>query len=62
MPLSDALNNYKKGDTVKAVVSKVEMKNGTPSIIVSRTSPVFLERLFETEVPEISGQVHLYQN
>jgi len=44
---------FKKGDTVKAVVSKVDMKNGTPSIIVSRTSPVFLERLFETEVPEI---------
>ena len=43
----------KKGDTVKAVVSKVDLKNGTPSIIVSRTSPVFLERLFETEVPEI---------
>ncbi|MEI6020368.1 MAG: transcription termination factor NusA [Bacteroidota bacterium] len=44
---------FKKGDTVKAVVSKVELKNGTPSIVVSRTSPVFLERLFETEVPEI---------
>jgi len=44
---------FKKGDTVKAVVSKVDLKNGTPSIIVSRTSPVFLERLFETEVPEI---------
>ena len=44
---------FKKGDTVKAVVSKVEMKNGTPSIVVSRTSPVFLERLFENEVPEI---------
>jgi len=44
---------FKKGDTLKAVVSKVEMKNGTPSIIVSRTSPAFLERLFETEVPEI---------
>jgi N utilization substance protein A len=44
---------FKKGDTVKAVVSKVEMKNGTPQIIVSRTSPVFLERLFENEVPEI---------
>lgn len=38
---------------MKAVVSKVDMKNGTPQIIVSRTSPVFLERLFETEVPEI---------
>jgi len=44
---------FKKGDTVKAVVSKVEMKGGTPSIIVSRTSPAFLERLFELEVPEI---------
>src|ERR1041384_1211758 len=44
---------FKKGDTVKSVVSKVEMKNGSPQIIVSRTSPVFLERLFETEVPEI---------
>lgn len=44
---------FKKGDTVKAVVARVEMKGGTPSIIVSRTSPVFLERLFENEVPEI---------
>jgi N utilization substance protein A len=44
---------FKKGDTVKAVVSKVDLKNGTPSIVVSRTSPVFLERLFENEVPEI---------
>ena len=38
---------YKKGDTVRAVVSKVEMKGGSPSIVVSRTSPTFLERLFE---------------
>jgi len=44
---------FKKGDTLKAVVSKVDMKNGTPAIIVSRTSPAFLERLFENEVPEI---------
>lgn len=44
---------FKKGDTVKAVVSKVDLKNGSPTIIVSRTSPVFLERLFENEVPEI---------
>ncbi len=44
---------FKKGDTVRAVVSKVEMKNSTPYIILSRTSPVFLERLFELEVPEI---------
>ncbi|HWY38808.1 MAG TPA: transcription termination/antitermination protein NusA, partial [Bacteroidia bacterium] len=45
---------FKKGDTVKAVVLRVEMKNATPVIVLSRTSPVFLERLFETEVPEIA--------
>jgi N utilization substance protein A len=44
---------YRKGDTIRAVVSKVEMQNNTPSIILSRTSPVFLERLFESEVPEV---------
>jgi transcription termination/antitermination protein NusA len=44
---------FKKGDTIRAVVIKVEMKNNTPLIILSRTSPVFLERLFELEVPEI---------
>ncbi len=44
---------YRKGDTIRAVVLKVEMKNGTPFIILSRISPVFLERLFESEVPEV---------
>ena len=44
---------YRKGDTIRAVVSKVEMKNNTPYIILSRTSEVFLERLFESEVPEV---------
>ncbi len=44
---------YRKGETVRAVVSRVEIKNNTPLIILSRTSPVFLERLFEAEVPEI---------
>ncbi len=44
---------YKKGDSVTAVVARVEMKNNTPSIILSRTSPLFLERLFEREVPEV---------
>jgi N utilization substance protein A len=44
---------YRKGDTIRAVVARVEMKNNTPAIIISRTSPVFLERLFESEVPEI---------
>ena len=44
---------YRKGDTIRAVVSKVEMRNSSPVIILSRTSPVFLERLFEAEVPEV---------
>lgn len=44
---------FRKGDTLRAVVVKVEMRNNNPLIIVSRTSPVFLERLFELEVPEI---------
>jgi len=44
---------YRKGDTIRAVVSKVEMKNNTPFIILSRNSEVFLERLFEAEVPEV---------
>jgi N utilization substance protein A len=44
---------YRKGDAMRAVVSKVDMKNNTPVIILSRNSPVFLERLFEQEVPEV---------
>ena len=44
---------YRKGDTVRAVVAMVDNKNNNPKIILSRTSPVFLERLFELEVPEI---------
>lgn len=44
---------YRKGDTIRAVVSKVDMQNNLPQIILSRTSSVFLERLFEQEVPEV---------
>jgi transcription termination/antitermination protein NusA len=44
---------FRKGDSIRAVVIKVEMKNNTPLIVLSRTSTVFLERLFELEVPEI---------
>jgi N utilization substance protein A len=44
---------YRKGDSIKAVVIQVELRNNTPYIILSRTSPVFLERLFEAEVPEV---------
>ncbi|CAM3699227.1 transcription termination factor NusA [Mucilaginibacter galii] len=44
---------FKKGDSVKAVVHKVDMMNTNPKIIISRTAPEFLQRLFELEVPEI---------
>jgi len=44
---------YRKGDAIRAVVLQVELRNNTPHIILSRTSPVFLERLFESEVPEV---------
>lgn len=44
---------FKKGDTLRAVVHKVDMKNNTPAIILSRTSPAFLSKLFEQEVPEV---------
>jgi N utilization substance protein A len=46
-------DRFKKGETIKAIIHKVEMANGTPRIILSRVSPVFLERLFEQEIPEI---------
>ncbi len=45
---------YRKGDTVRAVVAKVDNRNNNPKIILSRTSPLFLQRLFELEVPEIN--------
>ncbi len=44
---------FKKGDAVRSVIQRVEMVNNNPRIILSRTSPVFLERLFEQEVPEV---------
>ncbi|MDR0420646.1 MAG: transcription termination factor NusA [Prevotellaceae bacterium] len=44
---------FKKGDNAKAVILRVEMKNNSPLIILSRTAPEFLERMFEQEVPEI---------
>ncbi len=46
-------DKFHKGDAIRAIVNKVEIKNNTPIIILSRTSKVFLERLFEMEVPEI---------
>jgi transcription termination/antitermination protein NusA len=46
-------DRYRKGENVRAVVHKVEMVNGSPKIILSRTAPAFVERLFEQEVPEV---------
>ena len=44
---------YKKGDSIRAVVKSVEIKNAKPVIILSRTDEIFLQRLFEMEVPEV---------
>ncbi len=44
---------YRKGDNLRAVITRVDMRNNNPMIVLSRTSPIFLERLFELEVPEI---------
>jgi N utilization substance protein A len=46
-------DRFRKGDQVRAIVDRVDMVNGSPKIILSRTSPIFLERLFESEVPEV---------
>jgi N utilization substance protein A len=46
-------DRFRKGDSVRAIVHRVEMVNGNPKIVLSRTSPTFLERLFENEVPEV---------
>ena len=47
-------DNYRKGETIRAIVKEVQNENNNPRIILSRTSPVFLERLLEAEVPEIN--------
>ena len=46
-------DKYRKGDTIRAVVKEVKRDNGNPTVIVSRTAPEFLERLFENEIPEV---------
>ena len=45
---------FKKGDSVRAVLWKVDMRNNSPFVILSRTAPEFLEKLFEQEVPEVA--------
>jgi N utilization substance protein A len=44
---------FRKGETLRAVISRVDNTNGNPKIIISRTDPMFLQRMLETEVPEI---------
>lgn len=55
LPKSEQIpkDRFRKGESVRAIVHRVEMINGNPRIILSRTSPIFLERLFENEVPEV---------
>ena len=55
LPKSEQIpgEHFKKNDTVRAIIKTVEMRNTTPYIVLSRTSPEFLEKLFEQEVPEI---------
>ena len=56
LPKSEQISrdNYHKGETIKAVVLRVDNENNNPRIILSRTSPMFLERLLEAEVPEVN--------
>ena len=53
---------YRKGDTVKGVVVQVDNKNQNPKIILSRTSPLFLQRLFEQEIPEVHDGIIAIKN
>lgn len=55
MPRSEQIkkDRYHKGDTIRAVVTEVKRHHGNPTVIISRTSPLFLERLFENEIPEV---------
>ncbi len=56
LPRNEQIPNdfYRKGETARAVITKVDNTTGNPKIIISRTSPMFLQRLMEAEVPEIS--------
>ncbi len=56
LPKSEQIpaDNYRKGESIRAIVLRVDNENNNPKIILSRTSPTFLERLLEMEVPEIS--------
>ena len=51
---------FKKGDMVRAIIKKVEMKNNNPVIIISRTDNLFLAKLMEQEVPEVEDGLRLW--
>lgn len=55
LPKSDQIpkDKFRKGDTLRAVVTAVTMRNNNPRVVISRAAPLFLEKLFEQEVPEI---------
>jgi N utilization substance protein A len=54
---------FKKGENIRAVVARVDLKNNNPVIILSRTSPLFLSKLLEIEVPEIfDGLIAIKEN
>lgn len=55
-------DRYRKGDTIRAVVHRVDVLNGAPKIILSRAAPAFLERLMEQEVPEIADGLITIKN
>lgn len=64
LPKSEQIptDKYKKGDTINAVVSRVEIQGSTPRIIISRTAPSFLERLMEVEIPEVKDGTIIIRN
>lgn len=64
LPKSEQIRSdfFKKGENVRAVVRRVDMKNGTPAIILSRTDPAFLAKLLEQEVPEIFDGLIVIKN
>ena len=64
LPKSEQIRSdfFKKGENVRAVVRRVDMRNGTPAIILSRTDPAFLAKLLEQEVPEIFDGLIVIKN
>ncbi len=64
LPKSETIKTdfFKKGDTVRAVIKKVDLRNNTPVIVLSRTDPSFLAKLLEQEVPEIFDGLIVIKN